>query len=228
MECPLTDLITLAEPRSAVAEAYRVLRTNLAFARPEEVIRSLLVTSPAPDEGKSATLANLAVVTAQSGRRVIVVDCDLRRPAQHRLFDLPNEAGVTTALLGEQATAELPLQPTAVEGLRVLTSGPLPPNPAELIGTRRMRALIDRLVEEADVVLFDAPPVVVVADAAVLAPQLDGVLLVLVAGQSRRDQTARARELLATVGASILGVVLTGVAADSSAYGAYGAYGSSA
>ena len=218
----MTDLITLTEPRSPVAEAYRVLRTNLAFARPGEVLRSLLVTSPAPEEDKSTTLANLAVVTAQSGRRVIIVDCDLRRPTQHVLFDRPNEAGVTTALVGDETLDALPLQVTQVEGLQLLASGPIPPNPAELVGTPRMRALIERLVERADLVLLDAPPVVAVTDAAVLAPQVDGVLLVLVAGQSRRDETARARELLAKVGATLVGVVLTGTAPDSSAYGVYG------
>ncbi len=215
----MSTLVTLADPHSAVAEAYRVLRTNLAFARPDAPLRTLLVTAPAPDADKSTAAANLAVVTAQAGRTVVVVDCDLRRPAQHALFDLPNDAGVTTALLDDAALADLPLRATPVEGLRVLTSGPLPPNPAELLGTRRMGALIDRLAEMADLVLFDAPPVVAVTDAAVLAPQLDGVLLVLEAGRSRRDHTARARELLDTVGAAVVGVVLCGVEPDTVAYG---------
>jgi len=212
-------LVTLTDPRSAVAEAYRGLRTNLAFARPDAPLRTVLVTSPAPDADKSEALANLAVVTAQSGRRVVVVDCDLRRPAQHTLFGLANDAGVTTVLLDEAALASPPLRPTAVPGLEVLPSGPVPPNPAELLGTRRMRALIDRLSEQADLVLFDAPPVVAVTDAAVLAPQLDGVLLVLAAGRSRRDHTARARELLDKVGATVIGVVLTGVEPDTVGYG---------
>jgi len=221
----MTGLITLTEPRSAVAEAYRGLRTNLAFARPDAALRTLLVISPAPDADKSVTLANLAVVTSQSGRRVIVVDCDLRRPAQHTLFSLSNDAGVTTTLVDDAALVALPLRPTAVDGLEVLTSGPVPPNPAELLGSRRMGLLIERLAERADLVLFDAPPVIAVTDAAVLAPLVDGVLLVLAAGHSRRDHTARARELLDKVGASVIGVVLTGVEQDATGYGQYGSAG---
>jgi len=218
----MTGLVTLTDPRSAIAEAYRGLRTNLAFARPDAALRTLLITSPAPDADKSTALANLAVVTAQSGRRVVVVDCDLRRPAQHTLFGLPNDRGVTSALVDDAALAALPLQASSVPDLEVLTSGPAPPNPAELLGSRRMGALVERLAERADLVLFDAPPVVAVTDAAVLAPLVDGVLLVLAAGRSRRDHTARARELLDTVGAVVIGVVLTGVEPDSAGYGYYG------
>lgn len=214
----MNGLITVTDPQSPVAEAYRSLRTNLAFARPDAPLRTLVVTAPAADADKSATLANLAVVTAQAGRKVIVVDCDLRRPAQHTLFGLPNDVGVTTALVDDTALAQLPIQATSIEGLSVLTSGPAAPNPAELLGTRRMGALIDRLAEQADLVLFDAPPVVAVTDAAVLAPQLDGVLLVLEAGASRRDHTARARELLDKVGAHVIGVVLCGVEPDTAGY----------
>jgi non-specific protein-tyrosine kinase len=221
----MIDLVTLTEPRSPVAEAYRSLRTNLAFARPDEPLKLLLVTSPAPDEGKSVTLANLAVVLAQSGRRIVVADCDLRRPRQHELFGLANDRGVTSALVSEEALAELPLQATEVADLEVLTSGPTPPNPAELLGTRRMAALIQRLAEHAEMVLFDAPPLVAVTDAAVLAPHVDGVLMVLAAGQSRRDDVVRARETLDKVGAPPLGVVLTGVASETATYGTYGMEG---
>jgi non-specific protein-tyrosine kinase len=218
----MTQLITLAEPRSPEAEAYRSLRTNLDFARPGETVRTILVSAPAPDAGASTALANLAVVSAQAGRRVVVVDCDLRRPAQHELFGLANDAGVTTALAGAGAVEAVAPQETGVDGLRVLTSGPVPPNPAELLSSVRMQALVERLAGEADTVLFDAPPVVAVTDAAVLAPRLDGVLLVLAAGRSRRDHAARARELLDKVGAQVLGVVLTGVEPDTAGYGAYG------
>lgn len=221
----MTELITLTDPRSPVAEAYRSLRTNLAFARPDEALSTLLITSPAPDEDKSATLANLAVVIAQSGRSIVVVDCDLRRPAQHTLFGLSAEEGVTTALLSDEALAAPALQATSVEGLQVLASGPIPPNPAELLGSRRMGALVDGLTDRADLVLFDAPPLVPVTDGAVLAQLLDGVLLVLAAGRSRREHAERAREILDNVGASLVGVVLTGTEPDSVAYGYYGADG---
>lgn len=216
----MSQLVTLSRPRSAEAEAYRSLRTNLGFAGAAEPLRTLLMTSPGPQEGRSAVLANLAVAIAQSGRSVVVADCDLRRPRQHALFGVTNEEGLAT-LLPSNADADLPLRDTAVDGLRVLPSGPVPPNPAELLGSREMSHLIERVASDCDVALFDAPPVVAVTDAAVLAPQVDGVVLVLAAGRSRRDQTSRAREILETVGANVLGVVLTGVPPESTSYGEY-------
>ncbi len=218
----MSELITLLQPRSAVAEAYRGLRTNLAFARPGQTLRSLLVTSPAPEADKSEVLANLAVVEAQSDKRVIVLDCDLRRPAQHRIFGLDNQQGLSTVLAGQGDLGALPLTETDQPGLSVLTAGPTPPNPAELLGSGRMEALIAQLAGQADLLLVDAPPVIAVTDAAVLAPRVDGCLLVLAAGQSRRDHTERAREMLEKVGATLLGVVLTGVEPDEAGYGTYG------
>lgn len=228
----MTDLITLAEPRSAAAEAYRSLRTNLGFAGPAAP-RRLLVAAAATEADKSGVLANLAVVTAQSGRRVVVADCDLRRPAQHRLFELPNAEGVASLLaaappgegaLGGQAPEDrlplaLPLQATGVPGLEVLTSGPPPPDPAERLGSRAFPALVERLSEWADLVLFDAPPLLAVTDAALVAPLVDGVILVLAAGRSRRDHAERARAILDQAGARLIGVVLTGVEPETVAYG---------
>ena len=218
----MTELITLTDPRSAVAEAYRSLRTNLAFALPDATVKTMVVTSPSAEEDRSSALANLAVVSAQGGSHVIAVDCDLRRPSLHELFGLKNESGVTTALVDDEALAHVPLQATSVPGLEVLTSGPLPPNPAELLGSRRMRRLIEQLAGSGDLVLFDVPPLVPVTDGAVMAPLVDGVLLVLVAGRSRRDQAARASEILDKVGATLLGTVLTEVTPDATAYGTYG------
>jgi non-specific protein-tyrosine kinase len=216
----MSDVITLTDPRSPIAEAYRSLRTNLSFVRPDEPLHTLLVTSPAPDADKAEVAANLAVVSAQAELRVILVDADLRRPAQHARFGLDNAQGLTNALVADLPDGP-PLQPTALPGLFVLTSGPLPPNPAELLASRRMRALLADLATRADLVIIDAPPLVAVSDAAVLAPLVDGVLLVLAAGRSRRDHAAQARETLATVGATLLGVVLTEVEPDNAAYGAY-------
>jgi capsular exopolysaccharide synthesis family protein len=216
----MPDIITLTDPRSPVSEAYRSLRANLAFARPDEPLRTLLVTSPAPDADKAEVAANLAVVSAQADQRVILVDADLRCPAQHERFGLDNARGLTSALVADLPDGP-PLQPTAVPGLFVLTSGPLPPNPAELLSSRRMRALLVDLASRADLIIIDAPPLVAVSDAAVLAQQLDGVLLVLAAGRSRRDHAAQAKETLAKVGATLLGVVLTEVEPDSAVYGAY-------
>src|SRR5690606_16203951 len=155
---PDSPLITLRDPSSAAAEAYRTLRTNLLFSSLDKPLHTLLATSSAPNEGKSTTLANLAVTMAQAEQSVLLVDCDLRRPGLHTLFGLPNDEGLTSAILA-QSEGPLPIQSTSVPGLRLLASGPLPPRPADLLGSRRMGALIERLRTEADIVLFDTPPV---------------------------------------------------------------------
>lgn len=216
---PADQLIALRDPRSPAAEAYRTLRTNIQFSSLDRPLRTLLATSTAADEGKSTTLANLAVTMAQAEQRVLLVDCDLRRPSLHTLFDLPNQVGLTSLLL--QESADLPAQPTDVPGLMVLTSGPLPPRPADILGSRRMEEVIARLREAADIVLFDTPPVVAVTDAAVLATKVDGVLLVFRAGATRRDRAREARRRLEKVNANIVGVVLTDVQHES-AYDYYG------
>ena len=214
------DLITLNDARSSQAEAYRSLRTNLEFSSLDHPIHTLLVTSAVPDEGKSTTLANLGVISAQAGKRVVLLDCDLRRPRLHEFFELSNNVGVTTALLNAEAT--LPLQATSVPNLRVMTSGPLPPNPADLLASARMKALLEQVAADADLVLLDAPPVITVTDAALLAAKVDGVLLVVSAGHTKRDHAQRAKALLAKVNARLVGAVLTNAAVDASAYGVYG------
>lgn len=203
------DLITLTEPRSAVAEAYRTLRTNLTFfAALDRPIETLVVTSAGPDEGKCQVLANLAVTMAQGERRTILVDADLRRPSLHEVFGVSNERGLTTMILDEEAVDAPPLLDVGVENLRLMPSGPLPPNPADVLGSAKMEQVIDALKERADIILFDAPPVVVVTDAAVLGTKVDGVLLVVSAGRTRRDHAERAKELLERVHVRILGAVL--------------------
>jgi len=211
-------IITLRDPRSPVAEAYHALRTNIQFSSLDTELRTLLVTSAGSGEGKSTTLANLAVAMAEGGGRVLAVDCDLRRSSLHTLFGLPNTRGLTNVILDEAAGA-LPLQDTPIANLKVLTSGPLPPNPSELLGSRRMTRVLEVLRDAADTVLFDAPPVVAVSDAALLAPRVDGVLLVVDAGQTRRDWARRARAQLEKVNARVLGVVLNNVPLDSQLYG---------
>lgn len=207
----LNELITVSEPRSPVSEAYRTLRTNLDFAGLDQALETLVITSAAGGEGKSTTLANLAVVSAQAGRKVVLVDADLRRPMLHQVFDLDNERGLTTVMMDESALASPPLQETGIEGLSVLTSGPLPPNPADLMGSRRMEEVIATLVEGADQVLFDTPPVVAVTDAAVLATKVDGVLLVVSAGKTRREYARTAVQRLEQINARLVGTVLTNV-----------------
>jgi capsular exopolysaccharide synthesis family protein len=214
-------LITLTDPRSPVSEAYRTLRTNLEFFSLDEPIRTLVVTSPGAEEGKSTVLANLAVTLAQGGKQVILLDCDLRRPAQHALFGLDNTSGLTTMMLDEAAQSDPPLRQTSVDGLRVLPAGPPPPNPAELLGSRRMKETVAALLEQADVLLFDAPPVLAVTDALVLAVQTDGVLLVVKAGGTRREHVQRAKERLERVNARIVGAVLNNAPTDQALQGYY-------
>jgi non-specific protein-tyrosine kinase len=221
---PLPDLITLTQPRSPAAEAYRTLRTNLIFSSIDQPLSTLLVTSAAPEEGKSTTLANLAVTTAQGGRRTILVDCDLRRPTQQQLWGLPKGArGLTSMVLEADGLANPPLASVGVENLWVLPSGPLPPNPADLLGSRRMEEIIGVLKARADLVLFDAPPVLAVTDAALLASKLDGALLVVAAGATRREHAQRAKEMLEKVHIRIVGAALTNAPLDSSMRAYYSA-----
>jgi non-specific protein-tyrosine kinase len=213
-------LIALRDPRSPAAEAYRTLRTNIQFSSLDKPLQTLLATSSAPDEGKSTTIANLAVTMAQAEQRVILVDCDLRRPTLHTFFDLSNEAGLTSMILAQE-DAEIPLQDTGVPGLSLLASGPLPPRPADVLGSRRMEAAIARLRAEADFVLFDTPPVVPVIDAAVLATKVDGVLLIFQANHTNRDRARKARQILEKFKANIVGVVLNNAPVEQG-YGYYG------
>ncbi len=218
---PSESLVTLTNPRSPVSEAYRTLRTNLEFSSLDKPIKTMVVTSPGVGEGKSTTLANLAVTLALAEREVILVDCDLRRPSQHEIFGLSNGVGLTTMVVDDGAMKEPPLLDTGVAGLRLLTTGPLPPNPSELVGSRRMGEIISVLAERSDIVLFDAPPVVAVTDAAVLASRVDGVLLVIKAGSTKRDHARRAKALLEKVNAHLLGVVLNNIKMDTSYYSYY-------
>jgi capsular exopolysaccharide synthesis family protein len=214
------QLITISQPRSPVSEAYRSLRTSIQFLGLDRRIQTLLVTSAGPDEGKSTTLANLAVTFAEAGREVLAVDCDLRRPSLHQLFDLSNDVGLTTTIRDERPLTDVILQ-TGVPHLKLLPSGPLPPNPSEILGSQRMDRIIESLRGSADVILFDAPPMIAVTDAAVLGVKMDGVLLVVSAGKTKRDHALRAKSLLEKVNAKILGVVLNNVKFDGSLYQYY-------
>jgi non-specific protein-tyrosine kinase len=214
-------LITITNPRSPISEAYRTLRTNLEFSSLDKPIRSMVVTSAAPEEGKSTTLANLAVTIAQSGKKVILVDCDLRRPSLNHIFNARGSAGFTDMMRDDAMMTKPPLQETNVPNLRLLTSGTLPPNPSELLASRRMSDVIAALQQQADVILFDAPPVVAVTDAAVLASKVDAVLLVVSAGKTKREHARKARALLEKVNARLIGTVLNNVKGETSLYQYY-------
>jgi non-specific protein-tyrosine kinase len=201
-------LATLLNPRSVAAEAYRTLRTNIEFASVDSPISTLLVTSSIPGEGKTVTAANLAVAFAQAGRRVLLVDADLRKPGVHSVFNLPNTNGLTSMLRSDAATLEATAQRTEQANLRILTTGPLPPNPAELLGSQRMRLVLERLRGGGDLLVFDSPPLRAVTDAAILSSFLDATLLVVDAGVSRRGSLRLGMEALSKAGANVLGAFL--------------------
>jgi capsular exopolysaccharide synthesis family protein len=202
-------LVTQENAKSPIAEAYRTLRTNLQFAKAGEALQILMYTSAGPGEGKSTTVANTAVVQAQSGKQVIMVDCDLRKPVQHKIFGLQNQ-GLTNALVENRPALEL-LQESGIHNLRILTSGPIPPNPSELLGNPKMGQVIQELSRECDLLLLDAPPVIAVTDACVLASKVDGVVLVISCGMDRPEMAQQAKELLLKANAHLLGVVLNRV-----------------
>jgi protein-tyrosine kinase len=211
-------LVAETAPKSAAAEAYRTLRTNIEFAALDEPRRTLVVTSASSGEGKTTTVANFGVVAAQAGSRVCLVDSDLRRPALHRLFDLPNERGLTTAVV-EGAPFVQVAQATRIPNLSVLTSGPIPPNPAELAGSRRMGELLRGATSDFDLVLCDTPPVISVADGVALAAQADGVIVVIRAGTVPHDVVRRAVDQLDAVKGRIVGVLLNNVDLRRDGYG---------
>lgn len=213
-ETPQQRLVALTAPRSPEAEAYRVLRTNLRFSSLDKPLGTLVVTSAGPGEGKSTTAANLAIVFAQAGSRVLLVDADLRRPSIHKLLQVPNNIGLTTALMKLGNRPEEFVQATALQNLSVLTSGPIPPNPAELLGSARMRDLLAQLHERYDLIVIDSPPVLAVADATILSNQVDGTLLVASAGETRFEMLVRALERMDGVGIRPLGVVLNKLTAN--------------
>jgi polysaccharide biosynthesis transport protein len=218
----LYRLTTLLYPRSAATEAYRTLRTNITFATVDAPARTLLVTSSVPGDGKTVTAANLAVVLAQADRTVILLDADLRKPGTHEMFNLPNVRGLSTLLANERADLATLLQDTEQRGLRILATGPLPPNPAELLGTQRMRQVLELLAKAADIVVIDSPPVHAVTDSSILGSYADGTLLVVDASHGRRRAVRESREALARAGANVLGVVLNRLPATAGTY--YAAY----
>jgi len=214
-------LITVVEPRSPVAEAFRSLRTNIQFASVDYPLQTLLVTSPSPADGKSTIAANLGVVLAQSHRSVALIDADMRKPMMHRLMSLPNRAGFSALFVRPTTSLDGALQETAIPGLFALTSGELPPNPAELLGSEKMWEIIHQVNQVAEVMEIDSPPVMAVTDASVLAPRVDGVLLVIRPGKTKLAAARQAVEQLRRMGANLLGVVLNEVELGRSRYSYY-------
>lgn len=201
------SLITRLNPKSPISEQYRTIRTNIQFSSIDNEIRTILVTSSGPGEGKSTTVANLAVVFAQQGKKVLLIDADMRKPTVHYTFHLQNMHGLTS-VLSHQKTLQEALNKTDVENLSVLTAGPIPPNPAELLGSKAMNEFIKIASEQFDILLFDTPPVLAVTDAQILANKCDGTILVVSSETTESEVAIKAKELLVSANAKILGAVL--------------------
>lgn len=213
-------LIVHNEPMSDVAEAYRTIRTAVYFGTPGGSVKTLLVTSPAPGDGKTTLAANLATAMAQAGNRVILLDCDFRKPSQHRVFELEKKVGMSNVLAGEM-TIEQATQPTRVAGLSVVPCGPIPANPSEILNSQSFLDLLDSLSRQYDLVLIDSPPVLPVTDARVLAASCDGVLMALRAEKTTRSAATGARDQLQSVGGRLLGLVVNDVSRRKGIYAYY-------
>ncbi|CAG9606604.1 Tyrosine-protein kinase YwqD [Pseudoneobacillus rhizosphaerae] len=211
------NLITHFSPRAAISEQYRTIRTNIQFSSVDESIRTILVTSSGPEEGKSTTVANLAVVFAQQGKKVLLIDADLRKPTVHYTFQLDNTTGLTNVLT-KQTQLEKAAVTTLVDNLSVLSSGPIPPNPAELLGSKAMEDMLVTALEQYDIVIFDTPPVLAVTDAQILANRCDGTILVVGSGKTQIEPAVKSKELLLSSKGKLLGVVLNRKNAKDSQY----------
>lgn len=201
------QLITVIQPKSPISEAYRTLRTNIHFSSFDKKIKTIVVTSSGPGEGKSTTCANLAVVMAENGYKTVLIDCDLRSTTIHRLFNVSNEKGLSDFLVGNIEFSEA-VEKTEIPNLNIITSGTKPPNPSELVGSEMMKNFIENLKESYDYIILDAPPVIIVTDAQLLSAYADGCVLVVASSEVEKAAAIKAKELLEKVNARILGVVL--------------------
>ncbi|ASS66734.1 MULTISPECIES: CpsD/CapB family tyrosine-protein kinase [unclassified Paenibacillus] len=218
-------LITASNPKSPISESYRMLRTGVDYAGVDDPVDLLMVTSCRAGEGKSTTSANMAVTFAQAGQKVLLIDADMRKPSQHHIFSLSNRGGLTGVLQG-RSTLEQGVQASEVDNLDILTAGPTPPNPSEMLGSRAMAALLELAKEQYDQVIVDTPPILAVTDAHIVAGKCDGVVLVIDAGKVKSDTARKAKETLENAGSRMLGVVLNNVDRDGNSGYYYYYYGS--
>lgn len=202
-------LIVEKEPKSIASEAYRTLRTNIQYSSFDKDVKTILITSSGPSEGKSTTAGNLALSMAQADKKVLLIDCDLRKPTVHKKFNISNEKGLSNYLIGEVSLDEV-LEKYS-DNLYLLTSGTIPPNPAEMLSSKKMKEFLNSMEDEFDSIIIDSPPVLAVTDAQILSTIVEGVLLVAASGQTEKEIIIRSKELLMKVKANILGVVLTKV-----------------
>ncbi|RVT63851.1 CpsD/CapB family tyrosine-protein kinase [Niallia taxi] len=217
-------LVAKFDPKSPISEQYRTIRTNILYSSVDEEIRSIMITSSGPGEGKSTTTANLAIVFAQQGKTVLLVDADLRKPTVHYTFKLTNTTGLTSILTNQTELMEA-VNKTDESNLFVLPSGPIPPNPSELLGSKSMQYFMERALEEFDLIIFDTPPVLAVTDAQILGNLCQGSVLVVSSGKTEKENLLKTKELLTATNGRLLGVVLNNKKIDKK--GSYYYYGTS-
>ena len=216
------NLVTQNDPKNPAAEAYRVIRTSVQFAQAGKELKTIAITSCTPNEGKSMTVANLAIVLTQAGKSVLIMDCDMRNPTVHKNFNLSNKVGLSSCISMGTAVDDA-VQATAIEGLDALTAGVIPPNPSELLGSEQMKNLLQRAKEQYDYVLIDTPPVMPVTDALIVSRFVDGMILVIASAEVKVEMARDVKNQLVNAGANILGVVLNKVRSEHHGYG-YGYY----
>jgi capsular exopolysaccharide synthesis family protein len=224
VSAPHSALALVENPRSPIAEAYRHLRTSLLLSSAGQPPRTVLVTSSQPSEGKTTTAINTAVMLAQTGAEVALLDCDLRRPRIHTHFGMANARGLTNYLAGDSQVEDILQTYGKLPNLKILSSGPVPPNPAELLGSEEMRKLLRELSARFTHVIIDSPPAISFTDAAILSTLVDGVMLVVQGGRSSRAVVRRASQQMLDVGAHIYGIVLNNIKLDSNDYNYYAGY----
>lgn len=200
-------LITVNTPKSYIAEQFRTLRTNINFASPDHKVRTLVISSASPFEGKSTAAANLAIVFAQEGKKVLLIDADMRKPTMHATFKKENHIGLSTVLT-RQVTIENAIIPLSIERLYLLTSGPIPPNPAELLASLSLQSIMKKLEDHYDLIIFDSPPILSVTDGQILANKADGVILVVNSGKTQKRKAQKAKEAIIAANGKLLGAVL--------------------
>jgi capsular exopolysaccharide synthesis family protein len=211
------ELITYLSPKSDLAESYRTIRTSLLLSSADKKPKAIVVTSALPEEGKSATLSNLAVTLAQAGKNVLILDTDFRKPTQHKIFKYRNSVGLTNYLTSEKEIKEF-VKGTGIPNLYLINAGPVPPNPAELLGSEKMGELIETMKQWFDYILLDSPPVLTVSDALVLGPKADGMILVVWGGKTAREALKRAKQKLDVMNIRCLGVVINNISVQDSDY----------
>lgn len=216
-------LVVINKPSSVVSEQFRTIRTNIQFSMVDSMLKTILVTSAGPASGKSVVSANLAAIFASEDKRVLLVDADLRKPTVHKAFKLRNTDGLTSLLTNREASVSDMVYHTHTEGLYVLTSGAIPPNPAELLASKRMDEVVEEMKESFDLIIFDMPPVLAVTDAQVMASKTDGAIFVIPKGRVSKEEVQNSRKLLENVNANMIGAILNRVdKSDDNYYYYYG------